>query len=224
MTNQLVFFDNQSVSEILQHIEIRVKSFLKLRGVDSSVNILLSGGDTPIKVYNGFDGFDIDWSRIHFWLADERCVPIDDEMRSEFVIKKAIGQSIINKSTFHGYGSGNALDMAMNYENNLLGVKIFDLAILGIGEDGHTASLFPGNELGLEAGSGFVFPVYNSPKPPSGRVTLTMNKINESEHVMFLLSGEKKREILKKVINGENLPASKVRGKQTTSIFYFSNQ
>ncbi|TGL60413.1 6-phosphogluconolactonase [Leptospira jelokensis] len=155
---------------------------------------------------------------MHFWLADERCVPIDDTERTEKKIKEAIGEKVISKVIFHSPGFGTPIDMTNKYIQELKKNTTFNLAILGIGEDGHTASLFPGNDIGENIDSDDVFPVYNSPKMPSERISLSLNKINQSEHVIFLVSGESKKEIVRKVLCGDSLPASKVRGRNTTNI------
>lgn len=220
MKHYIDFRENQQVSDLLIFIEQIMNSATEIQEDNQPLNVILSGGNTPLSLYSQFRTLNIDWLNIHFWLADERCVSFNDAERTEKTIRESVGELIISKVNFHSPGFGLPIEMANNYIQELSNCKNFKLAILGIGEDGHTASLFPGNDNGESNDSVDVFPVNNSPKMPSKRITLSLNKINQTEHVIFLVSGESKKEIVKKVINGEKLPASKVRGLKTTTIFY----
>ncbi|EMY69554.1 glucosamine-6-phosphate isomerase/6-phosphogluconolactonase [Leptospira vanthielii serovar Holland str. Waz Holland = ATCC 700522] len=155
-------------------------------------------------------------------MADERSYPKGHPDRNETMVKEALGTGILKLSEFHSFSSDNPEDMVKEYEVKLIGVSMFQLAILGIGEDGHTASLFPGNELGLSPEAPDLLAVYNSPKPPSERVSLSIKKINLSNHILFLVSGKSKQEIVDRVLKGEDLPATKVKGIKTTEMFFLT--
>jgi 6-phosphogluconolactonase len=198
-------------------------------GIDSNtekpsspqVHILLSGGATPIPVYQKFCELDLPWSNIHFWLADERCVPKSHPDSNEKSIKEALGNKILNQATFHSIPETYPIESARSYSEMLKGIADFDLSILGIGEDGHTASLFPGYDLGASPNSPDAIPVLNSPKPPKEWVSLSLNRINRSKRVIFLVTGEKKKEIVDAVSNRDpKYPASLVQGTDSTEIFY----
>ncbi|MCG6152958.1 6-phosphogluconolactonase [Leptospira bandrabouensis] len=187
---------------------------------DAKFHILLSGGNTPLPIYRNFQRLNLNWSNFHIWLADERCVDLQDSERSETMIKKSLGDPILCQAKFHSPGTGNPTQMASEYNRQLVANEKFDLAILGIGEDGHTASLFPENDLGQNSSSADVLPIYNSPKFPKERISLSLNKINQSNHVLFLVSGNGKKEIIQKIKAGYVCPATKVQGRYSTKVFY----
>nr|WP_083901953.1 6-phosphogluconolactonase [Leptospira vanthielii] len=193
-----------------------------LNSSDDSIRIILSGGNTPLPIYRRFNELNIPWRKVNLWLADERSYPKGHPDRNETMVKEALGTGILKLSEFHSFSSDNPEDMVKEYEVKLIGVSMFQLAILGIGEDGHTASLFPGNELGLSPEAPDLLAVYNSPKPPSERVSLSIKKINLSNHILFLVSGKSKQEIVDRVLKGEDLPATKVKGIKTTEMFFLT--
>ncbi|TGK51924.1 6-phosphogluconolactonase [Leptospira kanakyensis] len=205
-----------SISAIIQKIE----SYLIKYNQDSRIHILLSGGNTPLPIYKRFVDLNIPWEKVNFWLADERSYPKDHPERNETMVKEALGTGVIELSEFQSFSSDNPEDMAKEYEAKLVSVSIFHLAILGIGEDGHTASLFPGNKLGESDSEANVIPVFNSPKAPSERVSLSIKRINDSKHILFLVSGDSKQKIVDRVLKGDDLPAARVSGRKTTEILY----
>ncbi|MDF3820146.1 6-phosphogluconolactonase [Leptospira sp. 96542] len=185
-----------------------------------NTNIIISGGMTPIPIYQKLHQLKVDWSSVNFWLADERCVPLSHSDSNFLQIFQVIDVTNLKPFKFINMFDGKSCVASKNYSKILQKVEVFDLAILGIGEDGHTASLFPGNELGESSNSADVLFVNNSPKPPEKRITLSLNKINQTDHILFLVSGSKKREIIDRILTCEDLPASKVKGRKTTTIYY----
>ncbi|TGM82273.1 6-phosphogluconolactonase [Leptospira mtsangambouensis] len=206
---------SKTIDFLYQTIQEKLSS-----SADSPLHILLSGGNTPIPIYKRFSELDLPWYRIHFWLADERCVSKNDIQRSETEIRKALGSKILDKSVFHSIPEGDPISVAKLLEAEVENIPEFIVSFLGIGEDGHTASLFPGFEIGETSSSPNVLAVYNSPKPPSERISLSVNCINRSEHIVFLAAGPNKKSILEQVMSGKDLPASKVRGRESSQIFF----
>lgn len=209
-------FYYSSISAIIQKIE----SYLIQYDKEEKIHILLSGGNTPLPIYKKFADLNVPWKKVNFWLADERAYPKFHSERNETMVKDVLGTNILKLAEFHSYSSDNPEDMVKEYDAKLIGVSIFHLAILGIGEDGHTASLFPGNVLGESESASNAIPVFNSPKPPSERVSLSIRRINFSNHILFLVSGKSKQRIVDKVLKGDDLPATKVKGIKTTELFY----
>jgi 6-phosphogluconolactonase len=181
-------------------------------------SIALSGGETPRAVYRQLagpgPGRGIDWSRIHVFFGDERLVPPDDPQsnfcmaRNELLTKVAIPEENVNRIR----GELPADDAVNDYRSRLhafFGDKRprFDLILLGLGGDGHTASLFPDSpDLGVERET-VVAAV--APVPPERRVTLALPVINNAREILFLVSGENKASIVREVL-GAGLPVKKL--------------
>ncbi len=187
----------------------------------SKVNIALSGGSTPKTLFKLFSESyvsSIHWRKIHFFWGDERCVrPSDKEsnykMTKDFLFEKIrVPQANIHRI----HGEENPENEARRYSehlqnevNNYDGLPQFDLIILGMGEDGHTASIFP-NEMHL-LHSSKVCEVGTHPESGQKRITLTGNVINNAKNVTFLVSGKGKYDMLSTLMDhlpyAENLPA-----------------
>ncbi len=91
------------------------------------------------------------------------------------------------------------------------GIEQFDLVLLGLGEDGHTASLFPNHEWGNTSDAPAVLAVHNAPKPPSDRVSLSVNRLGQSHQIIFLVSGESKRQAVKDWREAIHIPAAEIK-------------
>ena len=186
--------------------------------------IALSGGRTPCGVYRRLGDLlvaqSVDMSRVYLIFVDERMVPPDDPDSNYGMVQREF-ISRVPIPPLHVYrirGEAKADDAARNYERELQTVfPLFagrcDLISLGVGEDGHTASLFPGTEV-LRETQHEVRAVF-VPRLGSWRVTLTLPVINRARSVFFLASGEQKAAIVGKILastqSNENLPATLVR-------------
>lgn len=172
--------------------------------------VALPGGSTPKRLYallgSEYSG-KILWDRVELFWGDERCVPKGHE-ESNF---KNAYDALLSKvpATVHRIkGELDPGEAAVEYENDLKlsfgeselkgGMPVFDLIILGMGKDGHTASLFPGSE-SLREKERVAVPVYDAGLP---RVTLTLPVINNAAHILFLVAGRSKAETLKHIIQG----------------------
>ena len=187
--------------------------------------VALAGGNTPKRVYEllATERFKsrVDWSRVHLFFGDERAVPADHPdsnyaMAHEALISKV---PIPAKNVFRIIGEGNAHENARLYENQLktffAGVTSprFGLVFLGMGEDGHTASLFPGSDALNEESRWVVASKMERTK--QDRITLTLPVFNHAARVMFLVTGEKKAKTLVEVLHpqpgSELLPAQAIQ-------------
>ena len=166
--------------------------------------VILSGGNTPAHCLNILAGKPIAWSKVHWYLADERCYPSGHAERNDLMLKKNLW-SIISETNIHVIPSElGAEEAARVYRDIIKDIEYFDIAFLGVGEDGHTASLFPDNKALLDTRS--VVPVYDSPKPPSDRVSLSFNTLKQSHCKLVLASGADKAPIISRIKAGELLP------------------
>lgn len=174
----------------------------------SPSRIGLSGGSTPRRAYELLSESDLDLSRCDVFLVDERWVPKDDERSNSLMIGELLASK--SQARFHVPEFGESLEQsATAYAAELEPFVPLDLVLLGLGEDGHTASLFPG---GPELMATDI--VTTSQGPDSERITMTLECLNQSSVALFLVTGESKREAVQRLVLGEDIPASRVRPKQ----------
>jgi len=190
----------------------------------------LAGGNTPIPLYEKLCKVNLPWSKIHLFWGDERFLPPDDKFNNfKMAYDKFISKINIPYENVHRFKTElpDVEEVAANYEKELLEflgkIPSFDLMLLGMGEDGHTASIFPKNET-INVKDKLVAPVEPTGKPKVARITMTLRVLNNSKVVVFLISGEKKKKILKEIIEDpekakEFYPAACVRGKEKTVWF-----
>jgi 6-phosphogluconolactonase len=180
-------------------------------------HLVLAGGTTPLALYRALARQQVGDARWHVWYGDERCLPVDHPERNSWVIEAAwLSASHIPPENYRPIpAERGSQEAATMYAEWLAGVVDFDMVLLGMGEDGHTASLFPGHNLdGAD-----VLAVHNAPKPPPERVSLSVARLNRSQRVWFVITGAGKREALTRWKNGESLPVSAIHGKQQTSVW-----
>ncbi len=156
-------------------------------------HIVLAGGDTPRDVYAALARETHDWPRWRVWFGDERCLPAGHPERNSTMAGAALLDHVPIAAVHAIPGERGALMAAVLYDGELDGVGDFDLVILGLGEDGHTASLFPGRVFEHEPD---VLPVFDAPKPPPERVSLSAGRLSRARHALFLVRGTAKRDAL----------------------------
>jgi 6-phosphogluconolactonase len=183
--------------------------------------IALSGGNTPRPVYTELAriGHDLPWDRVYFTFGDERCVPPDDEQSNFRMARESlfIPAAVPEKSIARIRGEIDPQIAAQEYQDGLdllaaqRGEMIYrhDLILLGMGDDGHTASLFPGTaalgEKTRKVVANFV------PKFNTWRVTFTFPLIEQARHVCFLVSANKNVALLEEVLGGDRqFPAAQI--------------
>jgi len=174
--------------------------------------LVLAGGNTPRGIYRALRTARTDWSGWHVYFDDERCLPPDDSARNSRMAAEAWLDSVtIPALQVHAIpGERGALEAARMYAELLQPVGEFDLVLLGLGEDGHTASLFPGREWGAEGGAPDTLAVFDAPKPPPQRVSLTAARLSRARQVIFLVAGESKRGAVSEWRAGKDIPARSI--------------
>ena len=175
--------------------------------------IVLAGGNTPRNVYPMLRGADTDWSRWHIYFGDERCLPGDDlERNSRMAADTWLDHVAIPSDQVHAIpAERGAREAAPIYSDTLHGVGDFDLVLLGLGEDGHTASLFPGHDWGVAVDSPDALAVFAAPKPPPQRVSLSAARLSRARAVLFLVTGESKRDAVRRWRAGADIPARAIQ-------------
>ena len=188
---------------------------------DNLCRIALSGGSTPKALYsllaNRVDkgmARGIDWARVHLFFGDERCVPPDHPDSNYRMVKQSLLVHGLTATVHRVMGELPPDEAAARYEEELReefgnGVPTFDLIALGLGPDGHTASLFPGSAA-LNDRTRWVAANYVE-KFKSWRITFTYQVLNSASEDLFLVAGSEKAEAVGQIFKGADLPAAKVR-------------
>ncbi|HCE57357.1 MAG TPA: 6-phosphogluconolactonase [Prolixibacteraceae bacterium] len=202
--------------------------------VQESIHILLSGGKTPALLFQKLSSkyaAEIEWDRIHFWWGDERCVsPDDDQSNFKSANDLLLSQISIPKQNIHRIkGENNPEEEALRYAKeiklnlNFRGDSpVFDLVILGLGDDGHTASIFP-DELELFEDER-ICAVTRHPLSGQLRITITGKVLNNANRVFFLVTGESKAQRIAEIMNDDEaaklLPAYYISPKNGELIWF----
>ena len=180
-------------------------------GARGEFKIVLAGGTTPEKIYGLLAGKNCDWQHWQLYLGDERCLPVDDPERNSMMVQRTLlanPKVTIPESQRHFIPAElGAKRAALAYHSIVEGALPFDLVMLGMGEDGHTASLFPDIEYPKNEA---VHAVFNSPKPPLERVSLSANVLSQNTLLLIIVTGESKQDAVLKWQQGEDLPVARI--------------
>ena len=183
------------------------------RAKQGPFTVALSGGSTPRATYELLAKEDFPWERTRWFFGDERFVPPDDAESNYRMAQEAMLYRAPEKNVYRVQTLGvTAETAALAYETELKALRgdgpMFDVTLLGLGPDGHTASLFPGSAMldERERWTGVVEALGHT------RVTLTYPVLDDSAHVAFLVTGAEKRDVLRRVLAGDmSLPAARIR-------------
>jgi len=171
-------------------------------------HLALAGGSSPRRCYEILATLDLPWGQMHLWLGDERCLPVGDAERNDTMVRAALLDRLAAQPQFHPISAElGPLAAAADYDARLRAAPLLDLALLGIGEDGHTASLFPGQGT-LSDRESFALPVFDAPKPPPERISMGLLPLNAARGRIVLASGGGKCAALSRIAAGERLPAA----------------
>lgn len=188
------------------------------------------GGAVLAAVNTSPDRDSVDWSRVHFWWGDERWLPRGDAERNETQARNALLDHLdLKPGQVHAFAASDEGveldDAALRYAHELAAhaadgqtLPHFDVTFLGVGPDGHIASLFPGRS-GPRVKEATVIAVRNSPKPPPERLSLTLPVINSSERIWLVLAGADKASALGLTLAGvssNEVPAAGANGRKRT--------
>jgi 6-phosphogluconolactonase len=203
------------VAALAEALRAEAAAAIAARGV---FHLVLAGGATPRVLYAELarrGAGDPCWQ---IWYGDERCLRADHPDRNSVMAEAAwLAASAIPAGQRQAIPAerGPAAGAAA-YAESLQGVGDFDLVLLGMGEDGHTASLFPGRDCGAQPDGPDVLAVLDAPKPPPARVSLSATRLGRSAKVWFVITGGNKRHALRRCLAGEMLPVAAVHGREET--------
>ena len=164
-----------------------------------SLRVALAGGTTPLRAYTLLADMDLPWGRATVLFGDERCLPPLDPESNYRLATDALLRTAC-PATVHRIAGELGPDEAARLYEPIVAAAPIDLVLLGIGQDGHTASLFPGNPA-LNA-TGYVVGVRNAAKPPPERVTLTLRALREAKRVVILAAGADKKDAVRQALAG----------------------
>ena len=210
-------------STVAARLIIRI---IDAQAVHGTASVVLTGGRVAAKVLRQLRELPaaaaIDWSRVDLWWGDERFLPSGDPDRNETQAREAVLDALpLDPARVHAMPASDGPDgddadaAAERYsaEVSAAGLR-FDVLMLGVGEDGHVASIFPEHPGGYETGT--VAAVHNSPKPPPTRITLTLATIGNADEVWLVAAGPDKAEPIGTVLRGGDLPAAHAKGVRKT--------
>jgi len=207
--NWSIFKDIDELSEKLSCDILDIaKSSIKL---NNNFKIVLAGGTSVIGIYKILSASKSDWDKWHIYIGDERCLPLEDKDRNDHIINKIwLNSSPIPKQNINfmhsELGTANG---AFHYEKILENIGDFDIVLLSIGEDGHTASLFPDH---LYDENKSVVVECNSQKYPKDRISMSYSRLNQSMNVCKVISGSSKHEAVDAWLKGKILPINRING------------
>ncbi len=184
--------------------------------------LVLAGGSTPEKVYRLLADTDADWANWVIYYGDERCLPANHADRNSlmatevFLNKVAIPEAQI----FTIPAELGPEQAAKQYRPIVASALPFDMVLLGMGEDGHTASLFPGH---VHVKEELTHAVYNSPKPPPERVSISAEALSCTHELIFLITGANKQDAVRSWRSDEDLPVATIVPKNPVDIYIDSD-
>ena len=217
---------------VAEEVEREIRSVLEARG---ECRLALAGGETPRAVHEALAarGAGIDWQRVWITFGDERSVPPDHADSNYRMARESLLERvpIAPEHVLRIRGELPQVEAAAEYEEQLARAwngpagsrYVHDLVMLGMGEDGHTASLFPGSPATAESVRNVI--AANGPKPPPQRVSMTLPLLNSARKVFFVVAGAPKAPVLRKIFAGDrSFPAARVRPSEGEVIWLLGSE
>lgn len=182
--------------------------------------IVLAGGSTPKAIYKMLSQQQADWANWHVFINDDRCLPPEhDERNSKMVAEAWLNHVPVPQTNIYNIPAElGPVEGAKKFAEMIKNIGAFDLVLFGLGEDGHTASLFPDHAIDNSAD---VVPVFDAPKPPAERITMSQNRLNDTHEAIFLVTGAGKQEAVDNWRKGVAIPAALITPKCGVDIYCF---
>jgi 6-phosphogluconolactonase len=202
----------------MARVESLSESSIEARG---QFHLVLAGGSTPKNVYTLLKNITTDWHKWQIYFGDERCLELGHQERNSTMAFEAwLNHVDIPEQNIHVIPAElGPVEGAHLYNQTLSKLDDFDLVLLGLGEDAHTASLFPGHswDNNLDA-----LAVFDAPKPPPLRISMSPARLSRSKSVLFLVSGIEKQTAINQWKAGDAIPASTVTCDNGVDVFCFN--
>lgn len=226
MRTVVVYPDQQAVADAAgARLGLALSDAVAVRGI---AHVVLTGGTVGIELLRSLAASPlcglIDWTSVHVWWGDERFVPAGHADRNELQAQRALLAHVpLPEENIHRMGSSDAFATpelaaaAYGAEIAKADHPAWDVAIFGMGPDGHVASLFPDHPVYLADDVADAVAVHESPKPPATRVSLTLASISRAREVWVVAAGAAKAPVVAQALRGDStVPASRVHGTERT--------
>ncbi len=209
--NWQIFNSAEEVAqEAVKLISKTAKQAIEERG---EFHLVTAGGTTPMHCYRLLSEInnsqhDLNWNKWHIYMGDERCLDVNHKERNSFSLNQSwLKASSIPPKNIHFMPTEKGAEFAKNiYKKIVQPIELFDIVMLGMGEDGHTASLFPNHDYPEDES---VITELNSPKMPSERVSLSYQRLSQSRMVLKIITGANKQSAIKQWLAKKELPITK---------------
>ena len=212
--NKITYFKNADLLAVAA-AEYFIKSANEAIKIKGKFTVALSGGNTPAAMYKllatDFYSSQLNWKNVYFFWGDERCVSLNSKDNNSFNAKNILLEKVAvpKKNIFVIPVNESPVNAAIYYEATIkiffkTDNPVFDLILLGMGDNGHTASLFPHTSI-LHEEKLLVKDVYVD-EIKMNRISFTAPLINNAKHILFLVAGKEKESMLKKVLEGNYKP------------------
>ena len=208
MVNFKVYKTPEAVAQAAaDYLFQQIKTCVSKKG---QCHVVLPGGSTPARCLELLAEKSLPWKNIHWYPGDERCYPVGHAERNDSMISaRLFSLQAHNIENFHAMPAELGPELgAERYAKLIDATGGLDIVVLGMGEDGHTASLFPGNEVLNDKRS--VAPVYGAPKPPAERISIGLTTLRNAGECIVIATGENKHEALKKLKEGAVMPVGQI--------------
>jgi 6-phosphogluconolactonase len=198
---------------VARSVAASINAAIAVRG---RATVALSGGSTPKAAYALLAREDVDWEKVTVTLCDDRWVPSEDPRSNERLLRETLFAGGAAPRFLPLYtGDADPHDGAGKAEATLAGLWPFDLALLGMGEDGHTASLIPGGDTlmeGLDPATPHRLLGLTAESVPEPRITMTLPALLDCRRILVVFAGEAKREVYREALSGGPVEAMPIRG------------
>lgn len=206
----MIFETFDTTEDFVERVTKKIADFIQATIKTNNIcHMIFPGGNSPRPIFEKLKQADLPWSKLHLYPSDERCVPIGSEERNDRIIDELlITSELLPENNLHRIPAELGPEVGATFYHEFLNtIPRFDLALLGMGPDGHTASLFPGH---VHPSHKNAYPVVNSPKPPTERVTISLERLKSSQERWVIIRGEEKKDIVKQIKQGASIPITDV--------------
>ncbi|MBN2680483.1 6-phosphogluconolactonase [Acidithiobacillus montserratensis] len=204
-----IYPDNAEISTRLAAAITRMAAEAVARR--GAFHLVVAGGNTPRAAYVHLPALGSDWQHWHIYHGDERCLAVDAAERNSVMLEATwLSQVPIPRTQIHHIPAERGAQEAARIYAEVLPRQPFDLVLLGLGEDGHTASLFPGHDWGQDTHTPATLAIFDAAKAPAERVSLSAWRLRQTRALFFLVCGAGKQNALRAWLQNAPIPATTV--------------